>query len=234
MTAAHLDHEASTPAELAELLDHVHAQWDEEKRLLARQLHDSLGSSLTALTMHLAMLSQHLPPDKALQERAALMKQLLLKVINANRQTQAALWNDKLEFLGVKAALSDLADQFTQEHDCHIALHLPDDELDCPRAVGVLLLRCVEEGLRNIGSHASGARALVLTLAHDGHGLRLNLCDNGPGPGDAGQGDLGRHGLRLLRQRAARFGGSVTLDHASGGGSSLNLFLPATALSNAA
>ncbi len=235
MTEAHLEPQAADPADqadLTELLDHVHASWDEERRLLARQLHDSLGSSLTALTMHLALLSQHLPPDKALQDRAALMKQLLLKVIGANRQTQAAIWNDKLEFLGIKAALSDLASQFGEEHGCQVDLRLPEEELDCPRAVGIVLLRCVEEGLRNIAAHAPGARVLALTLARRADGLLLSLRDNGPGPGDAGVGDLGRHGLRLLRQRAASLGGSVALSQASGGGSCLTLFLPAAALNS--
>lgn len=61
---------AARAAELAELLAHMTSCWDEERRLLARRLHDSLGSSMTALTMHLALLSQHLQ-EQPQRDRAA-------------------------------------------------------------------------------------------------------------------------------------------------------------------
>src|SRR5471030_2041046 len=109
---AHQDHandqpEARRSADLSELLGHVHTCWDNERRSLSRQLHDSLGSSLTALTMHLGLLMQKMPAEPVLQDRAALMKQLLLQVVETNRQMQHRLWNDKLEFLGVRTAMRE-------------------------------------------------------------------------------------------------------------------------------
>ena len=47
--------------DLAELLGHMTSRWDDERRQLARQLHDSLGSSMTALSMHLGLLAKKLP-----------------------------------------------------------------------------------------------------------------------------------------------------------------------------
>src|SRR3954469_9447939 len=97
---------AERTAELTELLGYLVTCWDDERRQLARQLHDTLGSSMTALTMHLGLLTQQLPAEhKALRERGGQMKQLLANIIETNRTMQLALWNDKLEFLGVKAAL---------------------------------------------------------------------------------------------------------------------------------
>ncbi|MDB5937042.1 MAG: histidine kinase, partial [Massilia sp.] len=98
---------AARSADLAELLGHVTTSWDDQRRQLARQLHDSLGSSMTALTMHLALLSQHLA-EHPQRDRAGQMKQLLGTIIETNRKMQLALWNDKLEFLGVKAAIREL------------------------------------------------------------------------------------------------------------------------------
>jgi signal transduction histidine kinase len=114
-------------ADLSELLGHVNASWDDQRRALARQLHDSLGSSLTALTMHLSRLIQQLPPEPALLERTAQMKRLLLEVIESNRQMQLTLWNDKLEFLGVVAALAELAAQFGQQHQITVRCSQPED-----------------------------------------------------------------------------------------------------------
>ena len=113
-------------ADLAELLGHTITSWDDQRRLLARQLHDSLGSSMTALTMHLALLTQQLPADKALLDRSAQMKQLLATIINANREMQLALWNDKLEFLGIKAAISELVDEFRDQHQVAARVSLPE------------------------------------------------------------------------------------------------------------
>jgi signal transduction histidine kinase len=107
--------DALRSADLSELLGHVHTCWDNERRSLSRQLHDSLGSSLTALTMHLGLLMQKLPPDPALQDRAGHMKKLLGQIVETNRQMQLKLWNDKLEFLGVRVALDELVTQFGEQ-----------------------------------------------------------------------------------------------------------------------
>ena len=93
-------------ADLNELLCHVNASWDDERRQLARQLHDSLGSSLTALTMHLGFLVQQMPPEPALQQRTEQIKRLLQTIVENNRDLQAALWNDKLEFLGASLTVT--------------------------------------------------------------------------------------------------------------------------------
>ena len=98
---------AARTAELTEMLAWLANCWDQERRQLARQLHDSLGSSMTALTMHLALLTQNLPADSKARDRAAQMKTLLAGIIETHRKMQLELWNDKLEFLGLRAALED-------------------------------------------------------------------------------------------------------------------------------
>src|SRR6476659_943901 len=80
----------ATAAELRELLGFQMDRWDDQRRQLARQLHDSLGSSMTALTMHLALLTQQLPKEKVLVDRSAQMKTLLTAIIHTNRDIQLA------------------------------------------------------------------------------------------------------------------------------------------------
>lgn len=153
--------EDTRSADLAELLGHTVTGWDDQRRLLARQLHDSLGSSMTALTMHLALLTQQLPAEKALLDRSAQMKQLLATIINANREMQLTLWNDKLEFLGVKAAIGELVDTFRERHQVTARASLPETDASYGRLQSVALLRCVEEGLRNIAAHAAARKSVV-------------------------------------------------------------------------
>jgi signal transduction histidine kinase len=209
---------------LSELLGHLANCWDEERRQLARQLHDNLGSSMTALTMHLGLLAQHLPEGKA-RDRAGQMKTLLNTIIETNRKMQLDLWNDKLEFLGIKAALSELATQFSADQSIAARASLPDEELQYTREQGVLLLRCAEEGLRNVAAHARASEAEVI-LDDDGDQAMLTVRDNGAGLAGHPEESPTCHGIRLLRERARLLGGSLVLSARPEGGAALTLTLP--------
>ncbi|GAB3458560.1 hypothetical protein GCM10027321_14360 [Massilia terrae] len=215
---------AARVAELSDLLGYLANCWDDERRLLARQLHDNLGSTMTALTMHLGLLTQQLPEGKA-RERATQMKQLLALIIDTNRQMQLALWNDKLEFLGVKAALAEATAQFGDEHGITARASLPDEDPHYSREQGVLLLRCAEEGLRNVASHAQASEAEVI-LDDDGDQAMLTVRDNGVGPAGDPESGTFCHGLRLLRERARLLGGSLVLTRRPEGGTALTLTIP--------
>ncbi|NNG23294.1 sensor histidine kinase [Telluria aromaticivorans] len=218
-------------AELTEMLAYVSGCWDEERRLLARQLHDSLGSSMTALTMHLALLSQHIPAEnKSMRDRSAQMKTLLANIIETNRKMQLELWNDKLEFLGLKAALAELVPEFGAEHGLTARASLPDEDGSYSRNQGVVLLRCAEEGLRNVAAHARATEVDVV-LDDDGEQLMLTVRDNGAGlpEGARVMEANSSHGLRLLRERARFLGGTLELSAADGGGALLRMTLPKAA-----
>jgi len=216
---------AERTAALTELVAHLMSCWDDERRLLARKLHDSLGSSMTALTMHLGLLSKGLTDTKTV-ERAGQMKTLLAGIIETNRKVQLTLWNDKLEFLGIKAALAELVEEFGQQHGIKASVSLPDDDDAYAREQGVALLRCAEEGLRNTLDHARASQVEVI-LDDDGEQLMLTVRDDGvglarPAPPES----LRCHGLRLLRERARALGGSVSLAGIEGGGTALTMILP--------
>ncbi|MFL6657557.1 MAG: sensor histidine kinase [Massilia sp.] len=216
---------AAQTADLRELLGHLNACWDEEKRHLARQLHDSLGSSMTALTMHLALLSQQMPAEKALLQRTAQMKTLLNTIIATNRAMQSAVWNDKLEFLGVRSALAELVAEFGTQHALTARLSLPDDEARYDSAQSVALLRTVEEGLRNVLAHAQATEVDVI-LDDNEDEIMLTIRDNGIGPAAYNSAALGCHGLRLLAERMRYLGGAMRFAAAPGKGSALTVTLP--------
>jgi signal transduction histidine kinase len=216
---------AERTADLSELLGHMVTCYDDERRQLARKLHDSLGSSMTALTMHLSLLTQQMPQEKVLQNRVAQMKTLLMNIINSNREMQLRIWNDKLEFLGVKAALTELVSEFGAEHNLTARISLPDEDGTYPREHGVALLRTVEEGLRNVLAHA-GATEVDVILDDNDEEIMLTVRDNGSGPGDPDTRPHSCHGLRLLRERARYLGGSVALNALPERGSALAIILP--------
>jgi signal transduction histidine kinase len=215
-------------AELRELLGYVNNCWDDERRALSRQMHDSLGSSLTALTMHLGLLTSKLPPEPALLDRAAQMKNLLHAIIETNRGMQHKLWNDKLEFLGLRVALGELVAQFGTEQLMKASCSLPDDEPACPRSHRVVLLRAAEEGLRNVATHARAGRVDVIVDDMD-DSIVLTVKDDGVGLGQAAIADSDwhkHHGLRMIRERAIFLGGALTLAANGGQGAVLTVTLP--------
>ncbi|WP_338760612.1 histidine kinase [Massilia sp. METH4] len=223
--------DARRGAELSDLLGHVVTSWDNDRRALARQLHDSLGSSLTALTMHLGLLTAKLPADQQpLRDRATQMKNLLHTIIENNRQMQHKLWNDKLEFLGIKVAFSELVTQFSQHYAITARSSLPDEEPVCPREQAVVLLRVLEQGLSNVTAH-SGATEVDVIVDDNDDEIMLTVRDNGKGvlegrgipPEGAG---VGQYGLRLLRERARLLGGLLTLATHPEGGAVLSVVLP--------
>ena len=224
--------DALRSADLSELLGHVHTCWDNERRSLSRQLHDSLGSSLTALTMHLGLLMQKMPQEPALQDRAAHMKKLLMQIVETNRQMQIKLWNDKLEFLGVRVALGELTEQFGLQHHLIARCSLPEEELDCPRSHGIVLLHTLEEALRNIAAHAQATEVDVIVDDNEDE-VMLTVKDNGvglSGPVQAMPGEsAGKFGLRMARERAAYLGGALTLAAGAERGVTLTMILPKSA-----
>lgn len=216
---------AERTADLSELLGHLTTCWDDEKRQLARQLHDSLGSSMTALTMHLALLTKQMPAEALLQNRAAQMKTLLLNIINNNRDMQLTIWNDKLEFLGVKAALAELVAEFGKQHNITARISLPEEDAPYAREQGVALLRACEEGLRNVIAHA-GATEVDVVLDDNDEEIMLTVRDNGVGPGQHNSRATGCHGLRQLRERARYLGGELRVAALPAGGTALSIILP--------
>jgi signal transduction histidine kinase len=219
---------AMRAADLSDLLGHLNACWDDERRLLSRQLHDSLGSSLTALTMHLGLLTAKLPQDPALLDRAAQMKNLLHTIIETNRQMQHKLWNDKLEFLGIRVALGEVASQFGQQHALTVRCSLPDEEPICPRSHSVVVLRVLEEGLRNVAAHARATEVDVIVDDNEDE-IMLTVKDNGIGADGLPAMDSGKYGLRTVRERALYLGGTLNLRSNPGGGAALTVILPKAA-----
>jgi signal transduction histidine kinase len=218
---------AERTADLNELVAHLLACWDDDRRQLARKLHDTLGSSMTALTMHLALLAQQLPAENSkAQDRAAQMKNLLNNVIHANRELQHRIWNDKLEFLGARTAISECVQLYRDEHpQLSIALSVPEEDGSYTREQGVAMLRTVEQGLDNVLAHAQ-ATSTEVVLDDNGDEVMLTVKDNGKGPDNSAFGDTNCHGLRLLRERARSLGGQLELRALPDGGAALTLSFP--------
>lgn len=216
---------AERTGEVSELMAHLEATREEEKRAIARELHDDLGSALTALNMHLAILFQQMPRVDAFIERSTHIKGLLAAITQTTRRIQVGLRPDKLDTFGIKAAITELAEEFQNYSGVLCRASLPDETLSYAPQIDIALYRMVQEALNNIAKHAH-ARAVDVVLDDVDDEIHLTVRDDGVGmPADRMQGST-THGLRSLRERAGYLGGEVRVASSPGRGTQISVRLP--------
>lgn len=212
-------------ADIRELFGHHEAIQEEERRAIARAIHDDLGSGLTALNMHLAILFQQMPAEPKLVDRAAQAKGMLGAVAEATRRIHRGLRPEKLDVFGFKAAIAEQAVEFEKASGITCNVSLPDEALEYTPQVDIALLRMVQEALDNVARHADASR-VNLVLDDTDEEIVLSVRDDGRGMTRVQQESFATHGLRVMRERAAYLGGRVEIDGESGRGTTVVITLP--------
>lgn len=215
----------SRTLEVRELIGHLQTMREEEKRAIARELHDDLGSSLTALNMHLAILFQQIPNDCGTTERIVQIKALLQSITATKRRIQSGLRPDKLDIFGIKTAISDQAQEFETYTGVTCSVSLPDEDIQYSSQVEISLFRMVQETLNNIAKHAKASHVDII-LDDNEDEISLTIRDNGIGISSQTMPYSSTHGLRGMRERAVYLGGSIAIESAPGAGTRIKIKLP--------
>jgi len=215
-------------AELREISARVLEAREEEKTLLARELHDELGQQLTALKIDLAWLRERLPAaDPALGAKLAHMTGLVDQTMGSVRRISADLRPLMLADLGLQDAAAWLVNEFAKHSGVACQLDAPlESELEnVDQAVAITVYRVLQESLTNISRHARAKHAWVI-LGASGNWLQLEVEDDGQGIAEA---DLARPrslGLKGMRERVLYLGGSVEVGRAPRGGTRVLVRVP--------
>jgi signal transduction histidine kinase len=204
---------------------------EDERRRLARELHDGLGQTLTALTHQLERLQQKLGERDSGELAAGLADSVETArlALNETRELSRLLRPPVLDDLGLPAALSWLARTLEQRTGLHVELNLSglDERLD--PEIETLVFRLVQEALTNVLRHAGVDRATVEVSRTAGL-LQLRISDRGLGF-DADATIVGREaaagsGLRGMRDRLELFGGRLELSSQAGQGTLVAAAVP--------
>ncbi len=212
-------------AQVRQLAGHLEAVREAEKRAIARELHDDIGSSMTALSM---VLEGHFRrnadiPDVA--KSADKVRALLKEVTHSTRRIQAGLRPNTLDSLGLVEAVRELVAEFSQRTQVVSTVELPDDDTAISAALQVPLFRMLQEALNNVAKHAAAGHVAV-TLAHDAQEVVLTVKDDGVGITPERAGNTETHGLLGMRERAAYLDGSAVIESQVGQGTTVTVRLP--------
>jgi PAS domain S-box-containing protein len=192
---------------------------EEEKRRLARELHDEFGQALTALKMDVAAMREMLAsPSNEVAGKLAGMQELIERTIGTTRRLASELRPMMLDDLGLTAAAEWLVQSLTNRTGVRCALSLdPQADLDLPDPYATAVFRVLQESLTNVAKHAD-ASEVAANLRRDGDTVTLTVRDNGKGFAPDGAPKQGSFGLAGLRERAYLLGGEVNVDSAPGRG----------------
>ena len=200
----------------------VRAQEDERRRL-ARELHDETGQALTSILLGLKSL-EDLDDVAALGQGVAALRARVVATLQDVRRLAVELRPAALDDFGLEAALERLTAGFAEQTGLKVELEsrLQDDRL--PEEVETVLYRIVQEALTNIVKHAQASRvSIVITQKPGAVGAVIEDDGRGFDPDQSVDGGIGLIGMR---ERVALLDGSMTIEAAPGKGTTLVIEVP--------
>jgi signal transduction histidine kinase len=203
---------------LQELAQHLQTSVEMERAAIAREIHDDVGGSLTALKFDLAWIARHTADDR-LRSRVNNALETVTGAIEASQRIMHNLRPAILE-QGLVAALQWMAARFERRTGVPCTLRIPPSALEplqhLPTGVPLVAYRTAQEALTNVTKHAQAAR-VEIDLALAGGVLSLEVSDNGRGLSQADLSKARSFGIRGLHERAHTVGGWVDLSSGPGG-----------------
>ncbi len=218
------EHLRQSQSQLRSLASHLQTVRERERTQIAREIHDELGQTLTALKMDLHWMRQRLHADQQpLADKAIAMSKLVDATVQAVRRISSELRPKLLDDLGLSAALEWQAQQFQERTGipCDIRSEPDDIVLDQERTTA--FFRIFQEALTNVTRHARATQVEALLTREDGQ-VGMTIRDNGRGitrEEAAGTGSLGIVGMR---ERA--LGGKLKIDGAPRLGTTVEVTIP--------
>ncbi|OGT02489.1 MAG: hypothetical protein A2143_10360 [Gallionellales bacterium RBG_16_57_15] len=215
-----------TQQQLQELSSHIQDAKEEERLHIAREVHDEIGSLLTAIKIDLSWLIQRLPKDdRLLTDKATTIEALVNKVIASANNLAHSLRPGVLDHFGFIAAIEIEAQEFNKRSGISCSIITSQDDIDLPETHSITLFRIFQETLNNILKHAQAKSAQVEVVRGADH-LEMIISDDGVGFGDAARNKPRSFGLRGIHERVEHLGGSVKIASSSGKGTQIAIFVP--------
>jgi two-component system, NarL family, sensor histidine kinase UhpB len=191
---------------------------ERERRRLARELHDQVGQTVTALMLEVGHAADRAPEVRGelrdAQEAARALSDDVSRIVRRLRP-------EALDDLGLTSALTVLGEQFSQRSGIDVRRRLASQVPPLDPEAEVVLYRVAQESLTNVARHAGASRIQLSLMALEA-GVRLEVSDDGKGLDGATPGN----GIRGMRERALLVGGRLAVQSTPTGGVNVRLDVP--------
>jgi signal transduction histidine kinase len=199
---------------LSELAQHLQISVEMERTAIAREIHDDVGGSLTALKFELAWIARH-SESSEVQQRVQSALETVTYAIEASKRIMHNLRPAILD-QGLVAALQWMGSRFEKRTGVECVFRTSHDTMHLPAGVPLVAYRTAQEALTNVSKHAQ-ARRVTIDLLLVGNMLSLEVSDNGRGLSGTDLGKARSFGIRGLHERAMTVGGWVDLSSTAAG-----------------
>lgn len=217
---------ARSQERLRELSQHLLTVREEQRGKIARELHDVLGGTLTALKMDIGWMQKH-AAETRLAARADTMMELVRDAIDTVRKISSELRPGVLDNLGLLDAMEWEAERFRERMGIECQLTLQGAAVDIDDAAAIAIFRIFQESLTNIARHAQATQVDIDAGLVDGV-LLVSVQDNGIGFDVEAVGHSKSYGLIGMAERARQFGATLEISSEPGQGTRLLLRYPLT------
>ncbi|HEX5337082.1 MAG TPA: PAS domain S-box protein [Gallionella sp.] len=211
-------------AQLRGLVSQREAAREEERKHIAREVHDNLGQILSGLRLNVSRFSRrHAANSAEMQQQLQETGELIELAVSEVRNISAALRPVELD-MDIRSALASHLDRFSAYSGIACKLHADNDVALPGEEHSLALFRIVQEALTNVARHAQ-ADSVDVKLGMEPPHCVLNIRDNGTGF-DANIKKSKSFGLVGIRERTAMLGGSVVIDSYPGKGTEITVHIP--------
>jgi signal transduction histidine kinase len=211
--------------QLRELSSHIQDVREQERIAIAREIHDDMGSTLTAIKLDIAWLGSRLNNNPVLAEKAKSIEAMVDKCTSAAGNISRSLRPSVLDTFGIIAAVEMEADEFEQRTHISCIFESRDEGPSVRPDISIALFRILQEALNNIIKHAHASEVAV-NIHNLKEGINLTVQDNGRGLTETDRAKPRSFGLRGIHERVEYLGGDVRIDSDSGSGTRLSVYLP--------
>lgn len=206
------------------LSNHLECIREEERTRIAREIHDELGSILTALKIELSWLHQKLPINLYFYlKKIKGMIDYVDKAVSSTREIITELRPSILDHLGLFAAIEWQVEKFREQTDTMCILKISSDECFLDKKLSTAIFRIVQEALTNITRHANASEVKIDIEMIDLF-ITLIITDNGIGMNNVKKSE--HYGIQGMYERVRCCGGEITIDSEKEKGTTITLRIP--------
>jgi PAS domain S-box-containing protein len=213
---------ADRTSDLSALAAHVQRIAETERARLARELHDEMGSIMTALTMEVGRLKSKASAPDFLQD-LTVIRELIANANQSRRNIINQLYPTVLDDFGFVFAVDLMVKEYRKHSGIEVKIDVTEEDIVISPDHALAAYRITQECLNNIAKHSGASKVQIEVTAKNGF-FDMTIHDNGKGmPREIG---VNRHGVFGMIERARYLGGSLQIGSDEGGGTTAHLMLP--------